>query len=240
VLDALGSKGQEVSRIVQDCGVNIAWHFATKGLNHPLFQMIRRKIWASEERHGLKLTPDPIQYYFPRSIEGVSLEDFILDQSFYKPRDIVWRLAVAREQFPNSTFFDAVVLAKTDIHYSGKMWEEIMYELNAMYTNDEVAVIEKLFFAQHAFFDLADVADRLQQQSVMSPVADKLFRRRGVRAILQDMYRLGAIGNVYRVANQPRHRWVHRGEAGLVENFRMQLHPALTRRLSAYYERRIA
>ncbi len=48
VIDNLGALGQEVDRIVHDKAVTIAWHYANRSLNHPLFDIIRNKIQASE------------------------------------------------------------------------------------------------------------------------------------------------------------------------------------------------
>ena len=159
VLDAIGSDGQEVTRLVQDLGVNIAWHYANRSLQHPLFNMLRRKIWSSEARRGIAYSRDPIAQYFPAQVSGQPLEVFLLDQSFYKPRDLVLRLKVAQEQFPLNSSFDAVVLTKTDIDYSAKMWEEVTYELSAMYSAEEVRVIESLFSGRRTSFRLDEVAE---------------------------------------------------------------------------------
>lgn len=232
VLDAIGVDGQEVSRIAQDRGFNIAWHFDKRSLNHPLFNMVRRKIWSSEVSMGLEICKDPIEQYFAKTVGGVDLEVFILDQSFYKPRDIILRLIVAQEQFPLSERFDGIVLAKTDIDYSSKMWEEVAYELSAIYDAGEVGAIENLLFGSHQVFELSTIAERLRLMSSTSVSAKAIVQRRGIKVLLQDLYRLGAIGNYFKQSGSIKQRWVHRGEAKLIETQAMAVHSSLHKRLS--------
>ncbi len=44
VIDAMGSLGQEVDRLVHDRGFLISWHHAKKSMNHPLIEIIKKKI----------------------------------------------------------------------------------------------------------------------------------------------------------------------------------------------------
>jgi hypothetical protein len=241
ILDALGAEGQEVSRLAHDRGVQIAWHYANRGLHHPLFEMIRKKIWSSEIRAKVRKTDDPISHYFPASINKIPLDVFILDQSFYKPRDIIWRLSLAQQQFPTRPRFSDDTFIATDIDYSAKLWEEVVYELSAVYSTEEISIIEGLFLGKSVFVDLADVESRLLAASTMNPIAQKLSNRRGARLILQDLYRLGAIGNAFRVGTRSedvRHRWMFRGDTTPLVEKRMELHPAVIRRLSAVRPRR--
>ncbi|MGE0700824.1 MAG: ATP-binding protein, partial [Hyphomicrobiaceae bacterium] len=131
VLDALGAEGQEVTRLAHDCGVNIAWHYAKRGLDHPLIEMVRKKVWASEKSAKIELSEDPIETYFPTSVKGIPLDAFLLDQSFYKPRDLVWRLTIAQRFSPAASKFDEQAFTQTDVDYSAKLWDEILYELSA-------------------------------------------------------------------------------------------------------------
>ncbi len=232
VLDAIGVDGQEVSRVAQDRGFNVAWHFSNRSLKHPLFDMVRRKIWSSEAIAGLPLSSDPIEQYFAKTVEGVDLDVFILDQSFYKPRDIVLRLIVAQEQFPLNETFDGIALSKTNVEYSSRMWEEVAYELSAIYVTEEVKAIEDLLFGSSQNFSLSDVAERLRLMASTSPAANEIMRRRGVKVLLQDLYRLGAIGNSFKLNGMHRQRWIHRGEVRLAEDQAMAIHSSLHRRLS--------
>ena len=149
VIDSMGSLGQEVDRLVHDKGFLISWHHSNRSVSHPLMEIVTKKIQLSESAAGIAHSQDPIAKYFPPLIDGRSLEAFLLDKSFYKPRDIVWRLSLAQKLFPNETFFSRDVLHDTEAEYSAKLWDEVRYELSATYSDDEINAIEMVLAGGH-------------------------------------------------------------------------------------------
>ena len=61
VVDAIGPLGQEVTRVIHDRGINLSWHHAQRSLNHPLIQIIRKKI---QNALGPSYTGDIILDFF--------------------------------------------------------------------------------------------------------------------------------------------------------------------------------
>ncbi|MBL0406206.1 hypothetical protein JKG68_19790 [Microvirga aerilata] len=241
VIDAMGSLGQEVDRLVHDQGFHISWHHANRSLNHPLIQIIKTKIQASERIAGVPVSDDPIGTYFPQVVNGEPVEAFILDKSFYKPRDIVWRLSLAQRLFPAETKFTVDVLHETETEYSAKLWDEIRYELSAIYSDVEVDAIESVISGGSAAFEFQQIAERFDRLAQHSSVLTGLLKRRSVREILADLYRLGAIGNSFRAGSTGtdfRNRWSFRGDPTLLADKRMVIHPALLKRLSVVSTRR--
>ncbi len=174
-------------------------------------------------------------------MNGISIESFILDKSFYKPRDIVWRLSIAQKLFPNEAVFTVAVLNETATEYSAKLWDEVRYELNATYSNAEVDAIEAVLSGSSATFELAQMEERFERSAEYSAILTELIKRRSVREILQDIYRLGAVGNSFRVGSTGtdiRNRWAYRGDPTLLVEKRMEIHPALLKRLSAVATRK--
>lgn len=241
VIDNMGSLGQEVDRLVHDRGFHISWHHANRSLSHPLIQIIKKKIQASEISAGLPVSVDPIEKYFSKNINGVAVDAFLLDKSFYKPRDIVWRLSIAQNLFPNESRFSVNVLHETETEYSGKLWDEVRYELSAIYSDDETEALEMVLSGGAEAFVLEDMQSRFDRASLQSRVLVQLLQRRSVREILADLYRLGAVGNSFRAgstATDLRFRWSFRGEPNLLPEKRMIIHPALIKRLSVVKTRR--
>nr|WP_314463621.1 hypothetical protein [uncultured Novosphingobium sp.] len=74
VIDAMGSLGQEIDRLVHDKGFSISWHHANRSASHPLIQIIAKKIKLSEETHGFEVSSDSIRTYFPNNINGQSID----------------------------------------------------------------------------------------------------------------------------------------------------------------------
>nr|WP_314463623.1 hypothetical protein [uncultured Novosphingobium sp.] len=88
---------------------------------------------------------------------------------------------------------------------------------------------------------LADLEIRFDQAKKFSRPLQSLLGRRSVREILADLYRIGAIGNAFRTGatgNQIKNRWIFRGDPTLLVDKRMELHPALLKRLSAVTTRK--
>jgi hypothetical protein len=241
VIDAMGSLGQEIDRLVHDRGFHISWHHANRSINHPLMQIIKNKIVASEKSAGIEASSDPIASYFPATVNGRTIDAFLLDQSFYKPRDIVWRLSLAQKLFPNEHKFSVDVLRETESEYSGKLWDEVRYELGATYSDTEVDAIEGVIAGGPSAFEVQGVEELFRRSMAHSTTLSALLNRRSVREILADLYRLGAIGNSYRTGStgtQIKDRWLFRGDPTLLADKRMVIHPALTKRLSVVAQRR--
>lgn len=235
VVDAMGSLGQEVDRLVHDRGFLISWHHSRRSMSHPLMQIISRKIAASEKAHGLQSSGDPLDKYLAAAIGSEPIDVFLLDKSFYKPRDIVWRLSIAQKLFPNETVFSSDVLRETEIDYSGKLWDEVRYELSASYSDVEVDGIEGVISGGSASFDLSDMERRFERRSSSSSVVRDLLLRRSTQDILSDLYRIGAVGNSFKASSSSgdiRNRWYFRGDPTLLADKRMVIHPALMKRLS--------
>jgi hypothetical protein len=241
VIDSMGALGQEVDRLVHDRGFLVSWHHVNRSISHPLMNIIAKKINISEEAEGLPISPDPLEVYFPAKVNEETIEAFLLDKSFYKPRDIVWRLSIAQKLFPLETKFTVTVLLDTEREYSSKLWAEIRYELGAVYSDAEVDAIEQVLSGGQLVFDLRQIEGKFSDQAARSPTLRSLLERRSVREILGDLYRLGAIGNSFRAGTTGtdiRNRWSFRGDNSLLPDKRMVIHSALKKSLSAVAERR--
>ena len=236
VLGAMGALGQEVDRLVYDRGTNIVWHHAPRSLEHPLLNVVRKKIKASIAG----FVGDPIVSLFPDELQGELLEVFLLDRSFYRPRDLMWRLSLAIEDFPNATKFSEDVLLRTEGEYSNRLWAEIEYEISAIYTPEEIEAITTVLSGAPRYFRLQDVVQRAKQREHSSEVLRVLNVRENWADILRNLYRLGAIGNNFRSGSrgQFRNRWVFRGDKTLLVDEQMEINPALAKHLSAIDPRR--
>lgn len=241
VLDAFGAIGQEVERVVHDKGIKLAWHSAKRSTDHPLFEIIAKKIKLSDASCHSMSTTEVMEKYFPAVTRGSSIDAYLLDRSFYKPRDLIWRLTLARDRFPDETRFTEKVLLDTEQDYSNEMWKEIKYELSANYAEFEINVIEMVLSGYSVEFELDDIEDRFKRFTTSSMHARKMLTTRGVIDILNDLYRLGAIGNYFREGTSSadiRNRWAFRGDPSLLFHKRMTINPSLIKRLSMVQARR--
>ena len=241
VLDSMGALGQEVDRLVHDRGFHISWHHANRSLEHPLLKMVNQKLLVSEQNAGLPSKNNLLPEYFTNIVNGEAIDVFLLDRSFYKPRDIVWRLSLAQRLFPNETMFTEKVLHDTETEYSSKLWDEVRYELSATYSDIEIDALEGAISGGSIDFTYDELDEKFRKRSRISGVLSNLLNRRSLVDILRDLYRLGAIGNSFRAGstgNVYRSRWSFRGDPSLLEDKRMVIHTALVKRLSVVPRRR--
>lgn len=241
VLDGLGALGQEIERPVHDKGVELSWHDSRRSIDHPLFKMIAQKIQLSDQECINLGTQEVIQKYFPGRIQVDSIEAYLLDRSFYRPRDLIWRLTIAQKQFPKASSFNEQVLRDTEQKFSGQMWDEIAYELSAHYTREEIDVITMALSGFSVEFFMTDIQARFESLSYSSINARKFLSSRGIADVMRDLYRLGAVGNFFRVgkrASDVRNRWAFRGASDLLTDKKMTINPSLLKRLSMVQRKR--
>lgn len=185
VLHSMKALGQEVERSVHDSGVNLSWHGSARSMDHPLLQIIRKKLTAS----GLKVA-DPILEIMPTTVFGDSLDKYLLDSSFYKPRDIVWRLTLIQQQYPNSARITQQHFQDTIVQYSQQMWSEIAYELNATYSAAEVDSVKLLLSGFWRYFQFENFVNHARQISDYSSAVRQFLSKRDLHELLHNLYRL--------------------------------------------------
>lgn len=233
VLFAMKARGQEIERTVHDHGVTLSWHHSNRSINHPLLEMIRRKLRAS----GIESAADQdvLMKFFPRSVSGMDLDKYLLNSSFFKPRDIVWRLSIIQAAFPTETFFHETLFQQTEAEYSQRLWSEIEYELSANHSAEDISVIKRLLSGFRRYFHFDFFIEHVRSQIKYTPAANKFHDSKEASNLLHDLYRLGAIGNDFPVDSRGKNRavrWIFRNESDLLLDKQMVVNAAICRALS--------
>ncbi len=238
VVDAIGVLGQEVNRVVHDRGVTLAWHHSQRSLKHPLIEMVRRKMRASLPK---EYSGDPIEEFFDQRIDEEPLDAFLLDRSFYRPRDLMWRLTYAQRAYPMDSKFGNRVLRETESDYSSQLWSEVEYELSATYSSSEIQAIASIFSGIKRVFFLGELETISSNKAKYSLVMQQFLVKHSLADLCNTLYSHGALGNDFRTGptgNVARNRWIFRRDKSLVVDQRMTLKPALRKALSAIDVRR--
>lgn len=238
VVDAIGVLGQEVNRVVHDRGVSLSWHHSRRSLDHPLIEMIRKKMRVSLPRN---FSGDPVEKFFDQRIDGELLDSFLLDRSFYRPRDLIWRLTFAQKTFPREPYFSTKVLRETESEYSSQLWTEVEYELSTAFTKSEIKAITSIFSGIKVKFFLRELQYIAETKGRYSREVDSFLSKHSLSDLCETLYRYGALGNDFRTGttgNVSRNRWVFRGDNLLISDQRMTLNPALRKALSAVDQRK--
>lgn len=228
VLISVSAIGKEINKIIEDFGTLISWHQAGgDSRKHPLIQIIIKRLLSAE---GLAEKEENInairERYFPdKVVQKKEVAQYILDNTWYRPRDIVRLFRLAQEHAPNENAFTHGVFDGIRKNYSLKSWTECMEEMKVRYDDTQLNAIKTIFNGWTKVFTLNEFDKRVLK---LARDDDRLNSFRGKsRAILENLYRVGIIGNKYTEGENRRVRFVFRGDENLFPDKQMMIHNAL-------------
>ena len=139
------SKGLEINKPIHDFGIQIDWR--QKGGNiqeHPLLKMLARRFQYSEEYHGLTPTPNIYSNYFLPEVgrAKVPIYNYILDQTWYRPRDIIRLFSIIQSVAGEKNYIDQQTFESVKQRYSEESWAEFEEILTVNYSDREVGGIK--------------------------------------------------------------------------------------------------
>jgi hypothetical protein len=225
VLSAIPASGKELNKIVSDFGLTLNWHQAGGDVNHPLIKIINKKIQSSEKEIGLPITESVSEIwdkYFTIGYANRPIQEYILHQTLYRPRDIVRMLTISKEQFPNDTKFSMPVFDAIKKEYSIQSWIEHTEELRAKYTELDIDGFKKLFYGIKCPFSLNDITIVADEKRKMLTEVDDLLKKYKLGDVLSTLYKVGIIGNT-----GERVRYAFRGDDDILLDKKMKIHDPL-------------
>lgn len=196
VLSNVRSAGYELTKPIEDCGVEINW-FQRGGsyLDNPLLSIIENKIRASELLNGCPISNDIWETYFEKTINSDETRKYILDNSLYRPRDIIRMMLTIQDQIKTEDKFSQATFDKAQQEYSKKMWTELTDELRLSYSEDEVSAIFTVLNRITLPFTFDSLNARIANLSKIYPNVKKFFEKEPLINVLNKLYSLGVIGN---------------------------------------------
>ena len=126
VLRNVRSAGHELTKPIEDRGIEINW-FQRGGsyTENQLLTIIENKIHASEQRNGFPCSSNVWADYFCNEINGEETRKYILNNSLYRPRDVIRMMSAIHNQLGTSEKFNQEAFDKAQQEYSELMWTEI-------------------------------------------------------------------------------------------------------------------
>lgn len=230
VLDSTQSAGKEINKPVEDFGINLMWQQSGEKEEHPLIKIIHKRLYASEcKLFGQDKISETEVWgkYFPSQIKGIKTQDYILNKTWYRPRDIVRLLTIAKDHNPRENFFTEKVFEGINKEYSSLSWVEQSEELKAAYTSDEIEGIKRILTGIKCPFDYRSITKKADEAKEMYASVDALLKKYRLSDILSHLYKVGIIGNTGDTM-----RFAYRGDADLLLENPMRIHDALWNYLS--------
>lgn len=230
VLTAVETSGKEINKPITDYGLILKW--PQKGDDskyHPLMNIITKKIQASYKLKEMPIPSDNEIWdkYFPTEIGDKSIYEYLLNRTWYRPRDIVRLLLTAQNHSPQSTCFSQGILVSINRDYSTECWKEQIEELRAKYNETEIDGIKQILLAIECPFSFIELNNRCIMKKEFYASVSTLLNKYKLADILSDLYRIGIIGNTGQ-----KMRFSFRGDDELLIDKDMTIHPALWSHLS--------
>lgn len=230
VLDSTKSAGKEINKPIEDFGVNLMWQQSGEKEEHPLIKIIHKRLMAAElilpEKD--RATEEEIWgKYFPSTISGNKSQEYILNKTWYRPRDIVRLLNIAKGQNPKANTFTGNMFEKINKDYSSKCWVEQTEELQATYTKDEIDGIKRLLIGIKCPFDINSIRKKADEAEKLYASVETLLSKNRLSDILSHLYKVGIIGNTGDTTH-----FAYRGDPDLLLENPMRIHDALWNYLS--------
>lgn len=236
VITSIESTGKEINKSIIDFGTALYWDTKATGdfKNHPLIRIVNKKIQAAERYININpiSTDDEIwEKYFPATINDKPIYDFILNKTWYRPRDIVRLLTIAQQQYPDKERFSQLVLENIGKEYSRQCWVEQAEELSSTYTKEEIGAIKKILSSLECPFNLIDIAKKIDNIKTLYTDVDNLLKSYRIGDILSHLFKLGIVGNT-----GENMRFSYRGDDELIIENSMTIHNSLWNYLSIQHK----
>lgn len=218
---------RELNKIIDGYSVPIRWYYSnTTSLEHPIIRILMKRISVA--------SPEKVQEFydwFPEKINGKDTANYILDNGWNKPRDIV-RLLIAAQNDSlhcNDTAFTQATFDTLRKEYSRNSLTEIRQELQSLYTSEEIEMVVRLLRGGPRI----TTPEQIRKNAVKGSKA-RIFWDQRCDDILEDFYRVGFWGNVNRNGERFMWRWNHKGDTGVLTNngWELVIHYALCNELS--------
>ncbi|WP_146553784.1 P-loop ATPase, Sll1717 family [Rummeliibacillus sp. SL167] len=221
---------KELNKVISGFEIPLKWNYNnTNSFSHPIMQILLRRIAISESEDDDRYRSDKeiIAQWFPETIHDIEPSNYVLNNSWHKPRDIVRFIISAQNSInSDSTSFSQAVFSSLHKQYSIDSLNEIREEMRALYTSEQIEEIINVFTGFKSVFSVHQLRTRVNSFFGNS-ILDTDFI-----AVLNDLYRLEFIGNFFPASQM--YRWQHKGDDRLIisDEWRIMIHQALQSALS--------
>lgn len=233
VLNAISNNVQtfEINKIIEGFQVSLLWNYTnTNSYKHPIIQILLKRIAISDsnEVHTHYFDGETIfRKWFPDQVNGIDTVNYILNNSWCKPRDIVRLISAAQNSiFSDSDCFSQAVFDAIRKEFSRSSLEEIREEMRALYSSDEIGLIVNCFTGFKSVFSYAELLTRIKQYFGGTVL------ERDTNSIVKDLYRIGFLGNYSK--RTKKFRWNYKGDQDVIiaDEWFLFVHRALQPALS--------
>lgn len=218
---------KELNKITSGFSLPLIWNYSnTSSYMHPIIQILLKRIAVCEEAETIDYK-NIYERWLPEKIHNIEPANYILNNSWCKPRDIVRLLVSAQNSVQNnSNAFTQAVFNSIVRTYSEESLIEIKEELRALYTAEQIDIIMSCFMGYKTSFSVSQLKERISTYFPGTILETQFIQ------VIEDLYRLGFLGNFLPISKN--YRWQHKGDGRVIlsEEWRLVVHFALHGALS--------
>lgn len=115
------------------------------------------------------------------------IENYLLDQTWYKPRDIIRLFSIIQKQHGQKSFFDQEIFDSVRKTYAEESWIEFEEVLTAKYSDAEVEGIKKSLTSLALPFEIKDFQNNIDSNRDFFEEVETLAKNRKTPHILKDL-----------------------------------------------------
>ena len=201
VYQAVQSIGLEINKPIHDYGIQLSW--VQNGGNikdNPLLKMLEKRIHYSEEKQQVQISTDIWDTYFSSVIHEKNICNYILEQTWNKPRDIIRLFTIIQKKYGDRSIIDQEIFDGVRQDYSSESWDEKAEALSAFYSNEEIEGIRLVLTGIIIPFDAVEFSNHIDSKSECYDVVEKLKNSKYKPIqILSLLYNVGVVGNYEKV-----------------------------------------
>lgn len=223
-------QSNQLHKIMQGYDERLTWEYTnTNSFNHPIIGILLRRIEIAEAKTSPESVrkEDIVKKWFTPTVYNTHICTYILDNTWHKPRDIVRLLLSAQSKnSKNFSVFNQNTFETFMPVYSKQCLVEVREEMRALYTAEEIECIFNCLQGFKIVFSYQEIAERAKMLYPNSIMARESY------TALNDMYRIGVIGNF--LTNDHSTRWEYKEQYKLFidDPWRIIIHPSLRIELS--------
>lgn len=195
------NKIKRVNTLKIDWGTRVA-------VSAPLINMIVLKAKKSSKLMSAMRDEEVFRSLFPQNINRISPERFMLERSFFRPRDIITILNLIIDKYPNSHYFGWKSFLDIKQEYSEYLLDEVRNEMYGHYPDKQIDSILRLIKNYNKHF--------IKYKEIKQYMENNKFHYTDLELekMLIGLFNFNAIGNKW--YNQYKHKeyytWAHRDD----------------------------
>lgn len=168
--------------------LHIDWGNSTHN-DSPLFTLMLSKIKKSIPELVRVQDTDLFSMFFPQDIKGIPPSRYLLERTFFRPRDVITYLNLIIEKYPNSQYFGWKGFIELKKKYSEYFFDEVRNELSGHISDVEIDEATLLLKQFNLFrFDYVHIKEFYEKNK-------KLYSSIDLDNTLKVLFKFNIIGN---------------------------------------------